>query len=156
MTAGVAATRPSRAVPAGVAALVLAGVTLLSGCQEVESAATESGYQPSEVEEVDGGDAVQVTFTRDAASRVGLQRAAAVTVDGQTVVSYAALIYDGQGVPWVYTAPDELTFRRVQVDVDRIEGDRVFLSGGLAAGTQVVTVGATEVYGTEMGISGGK
>lgn len=156
MTGSLAAARPSRGVPVGVAALVLAGVTLLSGCQEVESPATESGYQPAKVEEVDGGDAVQVTFTQDGAARVGLQRAAAVTVDGQTVVPYAALIYDGQGVPWVYTALDELTFRRVQVEVDRIEGSRVFLSGGLPAGSRVVTVGATEVYGTELGIGGGK
>lgn len=155
MTGSLAATRPYRCVPAGVAALVLAGVTLLSGCQEVQSAATESGYRPGKVEEVEGGDAVEVTFTGDAASRVGLQHATAVTVDGQVVVPYAALIYDGQGVPWVYTAPDELTFRRVRVDVDRIEGDRVFLAGGLAAGTRVVTVGATEVYGTELGIGGG-
>jgi len=154
--AGLAGTRPARPLPLGVAALMLAGAALLSGCQQVESTATASGYQPARVEEVDGGEAVQVTFTQDGAARVGLQQATAATVDGQTVMPYAALIYDGQGVPWVYTAPDELTFRRVQVEVDRIEGDRVYLSGGLSAGTRVVTVGAAEVYGTELGISGGK
>lgn len=139
---------------AGIAALMLAGGALLSGCTEVQSATSESAYHPAEVTEVGEGK-LQVVFSPDGAARVGLQRATAVTVDGQIVVPYAALIYDGQGVPWVYTAPEDLTFRRVQVAVDRIDGDRVFLSSGLAAGTRVVTVGAAEVYGTELGISGG-
>jgi hypothetical protein len=34
--------------------------------------------------------------------------------------------------------------------VDRIEGDRVLLTDGPPAGTKVVTVGVTEVYGTEL------
>ena len=40
------------------------------------------------------------------------------------------------------------------VTVDRIEGKRVFVSKGPAAGTKVVTVGATEVYGAELEIAG--
>jgi hypothetical protein len=48
-----------------------------------------------------------------------------------------------------------LTFLRAHVVVDRIEGDLVMLSGGLAPGTEVVTVGAAEVYGAELGIAGG-
>ena len=71
-----------------------------------------------------------------------------------TVVDYESLIYDGQGVPWVYTVPEELTFLRAQVVVDRVEDDRVLLSDGLTAGTRVVTTGATEVYGTELDIAG--
>ena len=39
--------------------------------------------------------------------------------------------------------------------VDRIEGDRVLLSDGLGPGAEVVTVGAAEVYGAELGIGGG-
>ena len=37
--------------------------------------------------------------------------------------------------------------------LDRIEGQRVYLSDGPPAGTAVVTVGATEVYGTELEIA---
>jgi hypothetical protein len=39
------------------------------------------------------------------------------------------------------------------VDVDRIQGTRAFLSRGPAAGTRVVTVGAAEVYGTELDVA---
>ena len=65
---------------------------------------------------------------------------------------HAALISDGQGVPWVYTATAPLTFLRAKVVVDRVVGERALLSSGLSAGTDVVTVGATQVYGAELGI----
>ena len=68
---------------------------------------------------------------------------------------YAALIYDGQGVTWVYTNAKPLTFLRAKVVVDRVEGDVVLLSDGVLPGTAVVTVGATQVYGAELGIEGG-
>jgi hypothetical protein len=38
---------------------------------------------------------------------------------------------------------------RQRVKVDRIVGDNVFLSQGPAPGTQVVTVGASLLYGSE-------
>ncbi len=47
-----------------------------------------------------------------------------------------------------------LTFVRARVEVVRVDGDRVLLSGGLQPGTEVVTVGATEVYGAELDIAG--
>ena len=65
---------------------------------------------------------------------------------------HTALIYDGQGVPWVYTVTAPLTFLRAKVAVDRVVGERALLSSGLSAGTEVVTVGATQVYGAELGI----
>jgi multidrug efflux pump subunit AcrA (membrane-fusion protein) len=86
---------------------------------------------------------------------VDLQTTTATRAGGHTVVDYEALIYDGEGVPWVYTVPEPLTFVRAKVTVDRIEGNRVLLSKGLAPGTEVVTVGATEVYGAELEIAGG-
>ena len=50
----------------------------------------------------------------------------------------------------MYTSPRSLEFVRAEVQVRRIEGDRMVLSGGPPVGTQIVTVGATEVYGTEL------
>jgi hypothetical protein len=41
------------------------------------------------------------------------------------------------------------------VEVDRVERDRVLLTDGPPAGSEVVTVGATEVYGAELEIAGG-
>lgn len=133
-----------------VAALGLA----LSGCREVETAAPE-GYQPARIETVEGLDVQQVTLTAEAARRVSLRTEASYRSGRHTVVPYASLIYDGHGQSWVYTNPGPLTFLRTKVFVDRVEGDRVLLAGGLPAGVPVVTVGATEVYGAELDIAGG-
>ena len=47
-----------------------------------------------------------------------------------------ALIYDGQGVPWVYTEVSRLTYRRVKVAVDRTDAERVLLTSGPPPGTR--------------------
>jgi len=141
-----------RAVPAGLA--VVAVVMSLSGCQEVEPTAAAAVYEPSKVEVVKGLDVPQVTFTKRGAAEVSLETAVAELVGGQTVVPYAALIYDYAGASWVYTSKVDLAYVRVPVVVDRIEGDQVWLSEGLLPGERVVTVGAAEVYGAELGIGG--
>ncbi len=66
------------------------------------------------------------------------------------VVPYSALYYDGQGVPWVYTISGPLTFERKRIEVERIDGDSVILKAGPSVGTPVVTVGARQLFGTEV------
>jgi ABC-type oligopeptide transport system substrate-binding subunit len=141
-------SRPHRLALAG---LVLAIAALpLAGCTEVETE-TATGYEPSTLEPVKGNDDLQrVTFTAEGAKRVDLQTAAVRRSGAQKVVPYAALIYDPEGKTYVYTSPKPLEYLRAEVKVDRIEGDRVLLSRGPPAGTRVVTVGAAEVYGTEL------
>jgi multidrug efflux pump subunit AcrA (membrane-fusion protein) len=126
---------------------VLATAALpVAGCTEVESE-TATGYEPSTLEPVKGNDDIQrVTFTAEGARRVDLQTAPV----RRNVVPYAALIYDPEGKTYVYTSPKPLEYLREEVKVDRIEGDRVLVSRGPPAGTEVVTVGAAEVYGTEL------
>jgi hypothetical protein len=135
----------------GLAAALVA--VALSGCTEVESSDVE-GYQPSKLQEVEGSDVKQVTFTTEGAERTGV-RSAPVRRDGdQLVVPYSALLYDGEGATFVYTEPKPLSFLRAPVAVDRIEGERVLLTDGPAAGSRVVTTGAAEVYGSELEIAG--
>jgi hypothetical protein len=134
--------------------LVALAVLALPGCKEATEVAVSSGYEPAHIEPVGNSDVQKVTFTDVGAEQVGLETATAQQQGAGTVVPYAALIYDGQGVTWVYTVTDDLTFMRSQVVVDHIEGDQVLLSDGLGRGAEVVTVGAAEVYGTELGISG--
>ena len=137
-------SRPRRLALAG---LVLATAALpVAGCTEVETE-TATGYEPSTLEPVKGNDDIQrVTFTAEGARRVDLQTAPV----RRNVVPYAALIYDPEGKTYVYTSPKPLEYLREEVKVDRIEGDRVLVSRGPPAGTEVVTVGAAEVYGTEL------
>jgi hypothetical protein len=126
---------------------VLATAALpIVGCTEVERE-TATGYEPSTLEPVKGNeDLKRVTFTAEGAKRVDLQTASV----RRNVVPYAALLYDPEGKTYVYTSPKPLEYLREEVKVDRIEGDRVLLSRGPPAGTRVVTVGAAEVYGTEL------
>ncbi|MCP4328375.1 MAG: hypothetical protein GY791_08065 [Alphaproteobacteria bacterium] len=67
----------------------------------------------------------------------------------QKVVPYGAVIYDPHGNTWVYTNPEPFVFVRDKVVVDFIEGDVAVLKEGPDIGTEVLTVGTVEVYGTE-------
>jgi hypothetical protein len=133
--------------------LLISGLPL-SACTEVEQAST-AGYEPAKLEPVGGTENKRVTFTEEGARRTGLQTAAVMRRGDHLIVPYAALIYDGQGESFVYTSPERLTFLRVDVDVDRVERNRVLLTEGPRVGSRVVTVGATEVYGAELDIAGG-
>lgn len=138
--------------PACAAPLLVAVVLALGGCTEVETEAA-TGYEPSKIEPVKGSDLQRVTFTAEGAERVGLRTGTVTRSGKQQVVPYAALLYSPDGKTYVYTSPKRLQYLREQVKVDRIQGDRVFLSDGPPAGTEVVTVGATEVYGTELEVA---
>jgi hypothetical protein len=143
-------SRPSRRAWA-VSGFVLAVVALpLSGCTEVETESA-TGYEPAKLEPVKGdGDLQRVTFTAEGAKRIGLRTATVRRAGEHTVVPYAALLYDPDGNTYVYTSPRALEYVRAEVRVRGVEGDRVFLSDGPPMGTEIVTVGATEVYGTEL------
>jgi hypothetical protein len=69
------------------------------------------------------------------------------------IIPYTTVIYDVNGETWVYTNPEPLVFIRESIQIDYIEGDTAFLREGPAAGTQIVTVGGAELYGTETGVS---
>ena len=133
------AESPRRLLCAG---LLLAATALpLAGCTEVETESS-TAYEPSTLKEVKGKEDLHlVTFTEEGAKRVGVKTGEIRRGDGQTVVPYAALIYDPQGKTYVYTSPKPLTY--VQVIV----------SDGPPAGTDVVTTGAAEVYGTELEVA---
>jgi hypothetical protein len=143
-----------RLIAAGCA-LVFAGLPL-AGCKEVEEESA-AGYEPSKVEPVKGAkedDLVRITFTKEGADRVDLKTTRIRSAGEHTVIPYAALIYNDEAKTFVYTSPKPLSFLRAPVKVDRIEGNRVLLSESPPAGTKVVTVGATEVYGTEIDMAG--
>jgi hypothetical protein len=110
---------------------------------------TTEKINPSTLEEIEGSDLQRVILTEKAAERIGVQT---VPVDGM-VVPYSAVIYDIEGNTWVYTNPEELTFVRAPIVVDRIEGDQAFLSQELETDAPVVTVGVIEIYGAETGVS---
>jgi multidrug efflux pump subunit AcrA (membrane-fusion protein) len=123
----------------------------VSACKEVEEEGS-TGYEPAKLEEI-SEDLKRVTFTQEGAARVGLRTGEIRERGGAKVAPYAALIYDAEGKTYVYTVTEPRTFLRQEVEVDRIDGNRVLVTDGPPAGTRVVTTGAAEVYGTELEIA---
>ena len=69
------------------------------------------------------------------------------------VVPYASVLYGVHGETWVYTNPEPLVFVRSPITIDYIDGDLAILSEGPEVGTTIVTLGATELFGAETGVS---
>jgi hypothetical protein len=110
------------------------------------------------LEPVSGENMPRVVLTADAAERIGIQTApvratsqlARMRGDQRTVIPYSAVLYDIDGDSWVYTNVEPLVFVRRRVSVDRIDGDDAVLQDGPPQGTTIVTVGAAELFGTEV------
>jgi hypothetical protein len=84
-----------------------------------------------------------------AGQSVGVRLAESGSNAPKKVVPYSAILYDLTGDTWVYTNPEPQVFVRERVDIERIDKDLAVLNTGPAVGTQVVTVGAAELYGAE-------
>ena len=84
-----------------------------------------------------------------AGQNVGVRLAEPGSNTPKQVVPYSAILYDLAGDTWVYTNPEPSVFVREQVDIERIDKDLAVLNSGPAAGIQVVTIGAVELYGAE-------
>ncbi|HEU4356231.1 MAG TPA: hypothetical protein VFT27_11645 [Actinomycetota bacterium] len=138
-------------IPAALVALAL----IVPGCTSGSADGSAEGGTPlATVEPIDGTDVALVTLSEEAADRIDVQTVAVVDASGtgdrsRTVIPYAAVLYDPSGATWTYTSPEPLVFVRAPIDIVRIQGDDALLSDGPPTGTQVVTVGAAELLGTE-------
>jgi hypothetical protein len=146
--------RQLRAACAGL--ILIACVVSLSACGEASSGydyETASHHEPAKLEPIKGTDVHRVILDAEGAKRIGLQTAQ-IRQNGQgTVLPYDAVIYDADGETFTYTAPEPLTFVRQKIVIDHVVGDSAMLSDGPPAGTEVVTVGAAEVYGSEFEVA---
>ena len=134
---------------------MMVSVLPLAACSQHESHAAHAEH-PAQVDKIEGSELSRVTLTEKAAERIGLETTSVreQDLDGslRKMVPYSSLIYDPKGRTWIYTSPQRRTFVRQQVEVDRIDGDWVFLADGPAAGTEVASVGVAEIYGAETGV----
>jgi hypothetical protein len=83
-------------------------------------------------------------------TRVRVELQLAGSEDKQKVVPYSSIHYDAKGAPWVYVTSQPLVYERQRVTVQRVVGNAAVISDGPEVGTQVVTVGASLLYGTEI------
>ena len=124
---------------------------LLVGCEQTQP---ESADEPAQVVPVKGSDVPKVVLTAEAAHRIGLETATVESSDTGADVPLAAVVYDRDGSTWVYAVVAPLTYMRERVTLGEVDGDVAFFEGGLPAGTEVVTVGAAELLGSEYGVEG--
>jgi len=135
--------------------LLAAGCLPLASCAKLpEQAELEQTAAKVEHQEKEHPDQpTLITLVDEAAKRIDIQTGDVKDVDvngaKQKVMPYAALLYDTEGETWTFTNAEPLKFVRQKIKVDRIDGDKVILAQGPAAGTKVVTVGVAELYGSE-------
>ena len=138
-----------------VLVLILVGLHFTSCGRDSQK---QPKVEPAQVEHVEGSELSRVTLTEKAIERLGIQTApvreshVSRSESPRKVVPYASVLYDAHGKTWVYKSPEPRLFVRHSIDVDYIEGDLAILSDGPPAGTDVVTVGVAELYGTEFEI----
>jgi hypothetical protein len=133
--------------PRWIAGSVIASVVLLSACATVEEESTAGT----------GGatyDGKQVVMEAEAMERLDIRTTSVQNAarGSQLVIPYAAVVYGADGETWTYESPRSRTFQRATILIDRIDGGKAFLSDGPRPGTQVVTQGAPELLGVEIGI----
>ena len=66
---------------------------------------------------------------------------------------WSAVVHDIHGGTWVYEMTAEHTFVRRRIVVRFTRGELAVLNSGPAVGAKVVTAGAAELFGTEVGFS---
>ena len=136
---------------------LIAAALPLAACGQ--AAVDVEGEEPAAVEEIAGSELSRITLSASAMQRLGIETAM-VGEEGsgsaaRKTLPYAALLYDSTGQTWAYTSLGENVFVRHAIVVDRIDGETALLTDGPPPGTEVVTTGAAELYGTETGVGGG-
>jgi hypothetical protein len=133
--------------------VAVAATVSLAGCAEIEVPLAEP-YEPAHLESTGPDQPARIILTDEAQRRVQLQTTKVRLEDGDLEVEHAALVFDKKGKPWVFTVVGPLTYLRAPVKIKEIDDELMILVSGPPPGTEVVTVGAIELWGTELEIAG--
>ncbi len=116
---------------------------LLAACESHQDDNTNTP-SPVTLTKVAGSPFNTVTLSQEAAHRIGIQ-----LTPMTNQIPYSAIIYGLHGETWVYKLVKPLTFVRMPVVIDHITGQVAVLSSAPPPNTQIVSIGATELYGSE-------
>lgn len=137
-----------------VLSLIIPFLQLAACAESPEEVEGEEKY--ARVEPVEGTEVSSVTLTEVAVKKLDIQEAQIgdEQINGKLrkVIPYAAVLYDPEGVTWAFTNPEPLVFIRREIKIDYIESGKAVLLDGPPTGTSVVTVGAAELFGVEIGV----
>jgi hypothetical protein len=129
---------------------VLTG-TVLTGCADA-GAEVEPDAGAAKIEAIAGTELSRVTLTNEAAKRIDLKMAKVKQASAGAEIPYGSVLYDPDGHTWTFVNIRGLTFERKAIVVEKIVGDVATISSGPAVGTSVVTLGASQLYGAEIGV----
>ena len=133
--------------------VLVAAIASLAGCAEIESVTAEP-YEPAHLESTGPDKPKRVILTEEAVQRTELQTTKVRLGDGDLEVEHAALVYDQKGKPWVFTVVGPRTYIRAPVKIKEVNDELMVLASGPPPETEVVTVGAIELWGTELEVAG--
>lgn len=133
--------------------VAVAATASLAACAEIEVPMAEP-YEPAQLESTGPEQPARIILTDEAQRRIQLQTTKVRLEDGDLEVEHAALVFDKKGKPWVFTVVGPRTYLRAPVKIEEIDDELMILASGPPPGTEVVTVGAIELWGTELGIAG--
>ena len=133
--------------------VVAVAIATSAGCAEIESVTAEP-YEPAALESTGPDKPARVILTQEAVDRVALQTIEVKALGKDLTVDHAALVFDKAGKPWVFTVVGPRTYVRAAISIKETQDGLVIMSAGPPVGTQVVTVGAIELWGAELGIAG--
>ena len=136
-------TRPARVVPLDTRAALKREVTATLIEQATVEVQRSGMVALSYAIEGDGGGLVPGT-------RVRIELPLQGSGDSRKTVPYSSIHYDAKGDAWVYVVTAPLEYVRERVDVERVAGSLAVLSKAPDAGTPVVTVGVSLLYGVEV------
>jgi hypothetical protein len=141
--------KPQRRLPLA-AAVCAALVFSLPACAAPAAAPAAVGEAPAKVEKNATTGIAKLTLTQRGLDRLEVKTEPVTAGTGTEIrLPYGALMYDANGKTWVYTNPAPRVFERQEVTVSKVEAGVVTATAGPPAGTQVVTVGAAELFGAE-------
>src|SRR5437879_11432722 len=134
-----------------VVAWALTAAFMVAGCG---AARPPTAAKPAEAVPIEGTDLSRVILTPEAADRIGIKTTPVqiVAIAGGAkgiAIPLAAVVYDPDGVTWVYTQGGRLTFVRERVVVASLKGERATLQAGRCTGREGVDVGADGVVGRQ-------
>lgn len=133
--------------------LVIAALAL-GACQS-GGGSSEPTVEAITIEEDETTGLKTLTLSEKAAERLGVETVAVAGSGSAMTIPYAAVVYDASGKTWTYVNDPALTYKRAEITVAEIEGDTARLTAGPPSGAMVVTTGAAELYGAEIGVGGG-
>jgi len=124
----------------------------LGGCNSATTTAPK--VEAITIEEQASGLKI-LTLSARAAERLGIATAPVAGTGSGMSIPYAAVVYDATGATWAYVNSQPFVYLRESITVEAIDGDVAHISAGPPSGTPVVTTGAAELYGAEIGVGGG-